>query len=56
MTPVAHAADWLTTAAFMLPAVMFLIWLSLTTVRDRRAAAADEREKHERESGDGPAT
>lgn len=45
LTPIAHAGDWLTNAAFILPAVLFLIWLGVTTIRERRADAGDENEE-----------
>jgi hypothetical protein len=36
MTLVAHAGHWITSIAYFVPVLGFLIWLGLTTWRDRR--------------------
>jgi hypothetical protein len=36
MPPIAHAAHTLTTIAYFLPVVAFLVWLLVTQVRERR--------------------
>jgi hypothetical protein len=36
MTPIAHTGHTLTTIAYFLPVVAFLIWLAVTQVRERR--------------------
>ena len=33
---VAHTGHWLVNLAFALPAVAFIIWLAVITIRDRR--------------------
>jgi membrane protein implicated in regulation of membrane protease activity len=33
----AHAGHWLVQIAYFLPVVIFLIWLGITVVRDRRS-------------------
>ena len=38
MIPIAHSAHWLVNVAYLLPFLAFLVWLVLTTVRDRRQA------------------
>jgi hypothetical protein len=42
MTPVAHAGHYLTTIAYFLPVVAFLVWLAVTQIRERRSRARDE--------------
>ena len=42
MTPVAHAGHWLVQVAYFLPVVIFLIWLAVTVIRDRRRNDAPE--------------
>jgi len=37
MPPLAHAGHWLVQIAYFLPVVMFLIWLGVTVLRDRRS-------------------
>jgi hypothetical protein len=32
----AHAGHWLTTIAYFLPVVAFLVWLAITQIRERR--------------------
>ena len=36
MTPIAHAGHYLTSIAYFLPVVAFLVWLLITQIRDRR--------------------
>ena len=36
VTLIAHAGHWLTTIAYFVPVVVFLGWLVVTQVRDRR--------------------
>ena len=36
MIVLAHAGHWLVQAAYFLPVVAFLVWLGITTVRERR--------------------
>ena len=33
---IAHAGHWLTSIAYFLPVVAFLVWLGVTHVKDRR--------------------
>lgn len=33
---VAHAGHWLTSVAYFVPVVAFLIWLLVTQIKDRR--------------------
>ena len=35
--PIAHAGHWLTTIAYFLPVVAFLVWLAVTQIRERRS-------------------
>jgi hypothetical protein len=35
--PVAHAGHWITTIAYFLPVVAFLVWLAVTQIRERRS-------------------
>ena len=37
MTVLAHAGHWLVSVAYFMPVVIFLIWLGITTLRDRRS-------------------
>jgi hypothetical protein len=37
VTLIAHAGHWLTTIAYFVPVVVFLGWLVVTQVRDRRS-------------------
>jgi hypothetical protein len=34
--PIAHAGHYLTTIAYFLPVVAFLVWLLVTQIRERR--------------------
>ena len=34
--PTAHAGQWLTSIAYFLPVVAFLVWLAVTQIRERR--------------------
>jgi hypothetical protein len=34
--PIAHAGHWITTIAYFLPVVVFLGWLGITQIRERR--------------------
>ena len=36
MIPIAHAGHWLTSIAYFLPVVAFLVWLAITQWRERR--------------------
>ena len=36
MMVLAHAGHWLVQVAYFLPVVIFLVWLGITTVRERR--------------------
>ena len=36
MIPIAHAGHWITTVAYFLPVVAFLVWLAVTQFRERR--------------------
>jgi uncharacterized membrane protein YtjA (UPF0391 family) len=33
---VAHAGHWLTSVAYFVPVVLFLVWLVVTQIRERR--------------------
>jgi hypothetical protein len=33
---IAHAGHWLTTVAYFVPVIAFLIWLLITQIRERR--------------------
>ena len=35
--PIAHAGHYLTTIAYFLPVVVFLVWLLITQIRARRS-------------------
>lgn len=37
ITPIAHAGHWFVSLAYFAPVLGFLIWLGLTTMRERRA-------------------
>jgi membrane protein implicated in regulation of membrane protease activity len=37
MTVMAHAGHWLIQIAYFAPVVLFLIWLAVTVIRDRRS-------------------
>ena len=34
--PIAHAGHWLTGIAYFLPVIVFLAWLGITQLRERR--------------------
>jgi hypothetical protein len=34
--PIAHAGHWLTSIAYFLPVVAFLVWLLVTQLKERR--------------------
>jgi len=36
MTLFAHAGHWLTSVAYFIPVLVFLIWLGVTQLRERR--------------------
>ena len=36
MLPIAHAGHWLTSIAYFLPVVAFVVWLAITQIRERR--------------------
>jgi threonine/homoserine/homoserine lactone efflux protein len=42
MTLVAHAGHWITSIAYFVPVLGFLIWLGLTTWRDRHRQRTQE--------------
>jgi hypothetical protein len=42
MAPLAHAAHTLTTIAYFVPVVAFLIWLSYTVVKDRLVKKSED--------------
>ena len=46
--PIAHAGHWLVNIAYLVPVLGFLVWLGLTTWRDRRAERRGGGEKRER--------
>ena len=57
---VAHAGHWLVNLAFALPAVAFIAWLAVITIRDRRGgggealeSASSEPESPERDPAEG---
>jgi len=33
---IAHAGHWITSVAYFLPVVAFLVWLGVTQIRERR--------------------
>ena len=35
--PIAHAGHYLTTIAYFLPVIAFLVWLLITQIRERRS-------------------
>lgn len=37
MPVLAHAGHWLVQVAYFLPVVIFLIWLAITVLRERRS-------------------
>lgn len=45
MTPmlIAHASHWLVNLLYMAPVIAFLIWLGVTTVRERRRERGNRR-------------
>jgi hypothetical protein len=34
--PIAHAGHWLTNIAYFLPVVVFIVWLAITQIKERR--------------------
>jgi hypothetical protein len=36
LTPIAHAGHWITTVAYFVPVVAFLVWLAVVQVKERR--------------------
>lgn len=38
MPVIAHAGHWITTIAYFVPVVAFIVWLIVTQVRERRRA------------------
>jgi hypothetical protein len=36
MPPIAHAGHWLTSIAYFLPVVVFIVWLAITQFKERR--------------------
>ena len=49
MIPIAHTGHWLTTIAYFLPVVAFLVWLAVTQIRERRRSGG-RGDKAERDS------
>ena len=41
MIPIAHAGHWLTSIAYFLPVVVFLVWLAVVQLRERRSRPRD---------------
>jgi len=41
--PIAHAGHWLTTIAYFLPVVAFLVWLAVTQIRERGKRRGNDR-------------
>ncbi|MGI9081897.1 MAG: hypothetical protein ACR2FZ_06410 [Thermoleophilaceae bacterium] len=46
--PLAHTGHWLVNVAYVLPFVVFLVWLLVTVVRERRQAVRETRDVPER--------
>ena len=44
MTLIAHSSHWLVNAAYVMPFAVFLAWLFVTTVRERRQAGKEGRD------------
>ena len=42
LTPLAHSAHWLIDVLYVVPFVGLLIWLFVTTLRERRRTAREE--------------
>ena len=42
MTLLAHAGHWLVQIAYFMPVVIFLVWLGITVLRDRRSEDSEE--------------
>jgi uncharacterized membrane protein YtjA (UPF0391 family) len=36
MVVIAHAGHWLTTIAYFVPVIAFLVWLVITQIKERR--------------------
>jgi len=45
--PIAHAGHWITTVAYFLPVVAFLVWLAVTQIRERRSNGDDPKRESE---------
>jgi hypothetical protein len=41
MLLLAHAGHWITTIAYFMPVVAFLVWLAITQWRERRGRSRD---------------
>ena len=39
--PLAHAGHWLVSAAYFVPVLAFVIWLSVVTVKERRRGPSE---------------
>jgi hypothetical protein len=37
---IAHPGHWLTTIAYFLPVLAFIVWLAITQIRERRRSRA----------------
>jgi uncharacterized membrane protein YtjA (UPF0391 family) len=35
--PIAHAGHWISAVAYFLPVVVFVVWLGITQIRERRS-------------------
>jgi hypothetical protein len=44
MPLIAHAGHWLTSVAYFIPVVGFLVWLAVVQIRERRGGA--DRRQH----------
>ena len=50
MMPIAHTGHWVTSIAYFLPVVVFLVWLAVTQIRERRRKGGhQDEEKRESE-------
>ena len=45
---IAHSGHWLTSVAYFLPVVAFLVWLAVAQVRERRKAQPKQRQRPRR--------
>jgi hypothetical protein len=48
MLPLAHAGHWISDVLYVAPLVGLLIWLGITNLKERRAAAAEGRPRRPR--------